>query len=348
MNLPNLQRTHILLIRLSSLGDVVLTTPAIRALRQQLPQAKISMLTDEHYQDLISQNPHLDEVLTLDRKDKRLVTNLQLVNFLRSKRFDVVIDFQRKFGTSLIGWLSQARIRVGFHRPNGYLLTDPVPISRHNRQHVIDDYFQLLEVVGISATDRQLELHVSSEDRAFAQQKVEQKSVSILGPTIGLFPGASWNFKKWSPERFAEIGRRYAQYYQGKILIFGSSAERELSEYIADQVGLSAVSLAGEFRLGQLAGLIEHCNLFIANDTGPMHMATALGVPTIALFGPGNYYKFRPLSNRHTAIRHVVPCSPCKPFNKHCQSNVCMQGISVDSVWAATRQQLDDRLSDSG
>ena len=87
------------------------------------------------------------------------------------------------------------------------------------------------------------------------------------------------------------------------------------------------------------------CDLFIANDTGPMHMATALGIPTICLFGPGNYHKFRPLSGKHIALRYEVACSPCKPFNKHCQINECMQGISVDLVWEATCQQLNKNLS---
>ena len=339
------QQANILLIRLSSLGDVLLTTPAIRTLRQRLPRTKISMLTDEPYRDLVNQNPHLDEVLTVNRKDKGLVPSLQLINLLRSKKFDVVFDFQRKFGTSLISWLTQAQIRVGFHRPNGYLLTTPVEIDRHNRQHVIDDYFQLLGVVGIPADDRELELHVSQENRAFAAQKIGQESVAIPGPTLGLFPGASWEFKQWPPQRFVEIGRRYIQDYQGRVLVFGSSAERALSEHIAEQIGASAKSLAGEFRLGQLAGFIEHCDLFIANDTGPMHMATALGIPTICLFGPGNYHKFRPLSSKHISLRYEVACSPCKPFNKHCQINECMQGISVNLVWEATCQQLNKNLS---
>ena len=339
------QQANILLIRLSSLGDVLLTTPAIRTLRQRLPRTKISMLTDEPYRDLVNQNPHLDEVLTVNRKDKGLVPSLQLINLLRSKKFDVVFDFQRKFGTSLISWLTQAQIRVGFHRPNGYLLTNPVAIDRHNRQHVIDDYFQLLGVVGIPADDRELELHVSQENRAFAAQKIGQESVAILGPTLGLFPGASWEFKQWPAQRFVEIGRRYIQDYQGRVLIFGSSTERALSEHIAEQIGSSAKSLAGEFRLGQLAGFIEHCDLFIANDTGPMHMATALGIPTICLFGPGNYHKFRPLSSKHISLRYEVACSPCKPFNKHCQINECMQGISVNLVWEATCQQLNKNLS---
>ena len=340
-----IQQANILLIRLSSLGDVLLTTPAIRTLRQRLPRTKISMLTDEPYRDLVNQNPHLDEVLTVNRKDKGLVPSLQLINLLRSKKFDVVFDFQRKFGTSLISWLTQAKIRVGFHRPNGYLLTTPVEIDRHNRQHVIDDYFQLLGVVGIPADDRELELHVSQENRAFAAQKIGQESVAIPGPTLGLFPGASWEFKQWPPQRFVEIGRRYIQDYQGRVLVFGSSAERTLSEHIAEQIGASAKSLAGEFRLGQLAGFIEHCDLFIANDTGPMHMATALGIPTICLFGPGNYHKFRPLSSKHISLRYEVACSPCKPFNKHCQINKCMQGISVNLVWEATCQQLNKNLS---
>ena len=332
---------RILLIRLSALGDIVLTSPAIRAIRQHLPQARLTMLTDTPYRDLLSDNPNLDQVIDFQRKDKHLSATHRLIQQLRAEKFDLVIDFQRKFRTSLIGFLSQAKVRVGFHRPNGYLLTKVVPPSDLERyQHAIDSYFQLLHALDIPATNRQLELYVSGADRLFAQTGLKQKGLLDEPLKVGLFPGASWDFKQWSPNRFVEVGKRCVELYQGRILVFGSPAERKLADWIAGKIGKKAVSLAGDLRLGQLAAYIEQCQLFIANDTGPMHMATALGVSTIGLFGPGNYHKFRPLGNNHTVIRHEVPCSPCKQFNNHCQSNICMQGISVKLVWQAAEQKL--------
>merc|ERR1711964_90706 len=206
--------------------------------------------------------------------------------------------------------------------------------------HAIDSYFQLLHTLDIPATNRQLELYVSGADRLFAQTGLKQKGLLDEPLKVGLFPGASWDFKQWSPNRFVEVGKRCVELYQGRILVFGSPAERKLADWIAGKIGKKAFSLAGDLRLGQLAAYIEQCQLFIANDTGPMHMATALGVSTIGLFGPGNYHKFRPLGNNHTVIRHEVPCSPCKQFNNHCQSNICMQGISVKLVWQAAEQKL--------
>ena len=336
----DLRYARILLIRLSALGDIVLTSPAIRAIRQHLPRARLTMLTDTPYRDLLSGNPNLDQVIDFQRKDKHLSTTHRLIQQLRAEKFDLVIDFQRKFRTSLIGFLCHAKARVGFHRPNGYLLTKVVPPSNLERyQHAIDSYFQLLHALDIPATNRQLELYVSDTDRLFAHTDLKQKGL-LNGPLkVGLFPGASWDFKQWSPDRFVEIGQRCVELYQGRILVFGSPAEQKLADGIVEKIGKKAVSLAGELSLGQLAAFIEQCDLFISNDTGPMHMATALGVPTISLFGPGNYHKFRPLEDNHTAIRHEVPCSPCKQFNR-CQSNICMQGISVEAVWQATEQKL--------
>ncbi len=343
---------NILLIRLSSLGDIVLTSPAIRAVRQHFPEAHISMLVGKQFADLLTANPHLDEVITFDRKagNKDTGQMRRVIRLLRERRFDLVIDFQRKFRTSLLGYLSGAKCRVGYHQPNGMLCTVRVP-DRSNRAvragrmssaPAIDRYFALLHPIGVEATDKTLELFIKDEDRAFSHEIMATKGIAADRPKVGLFPGAAWKLREWMPDRFAAIGDRAAQQFDAQVLLFGGPHEGELVQQVGDLMTTAAIPLAGTLGLRQLAALIERCDLFVTNDTGPMHIAAAMQTPTVALFGPGDHIRFQPLDPIHTTIRHHVPCNPCKQFTNKCKNNICMKLITVDEVWETVHQNLSN------
>lgn len=343
---------NILLIRLSSLGDIVLTSPAIRAVRQHFPEAHISMLVGKQSADLLTANPHLDEVITFDRKagNKDTGQMRRVIRLLRERRFDLVIDFQRKFRTSLLGYLSGAKCRVGYHQPNGMLCTVRVP-DRSNRAvragrlssaPAIDRYFALLHPIGVEATDKTLELFITDEDRAFSHEIMDTKGIAADRPKVGLFPGAAWKLREWMPDRFAAIGDRAAKQFDAPVLLFGGPHEGELVQQVGDLMTTAAIPLAGTLGLRQLAALIEQCDLFITNDTGPMHIAAAMQTPTVALFGPGDHIRFQPLDPIHTTIRHHVSCNPCKQFTNKCKNNICMKLITVDEVWETVHQNLSN------
>ena len=335
---------NILLIRLSSLGDIVLTSPAIRAVRRHFPKARISMLVASQSADLLTENPHLDEVLRFNRraKDKDTAEMLRMTHILRERQFDLTIDFQRKFRTSLLGYLSGAKCRVGYHQPKGLLCSIRVPDSTG---HAIDRYFALLHAVGIAAKDRTLELFLSESDRKYARDAMEKLSINGDRPTVGLFPGAGWKLREWMPDRFAAIGDRLVRHFDAQVIVFGGPHERRLANYVIDLMTEQAISFAGTHQIRQLAALIERCNLFLTNDTGPMHIATALRTPTVALFGPGNHIRFQPLDSIHSTIRHEVPCNPCKQFTDRCKDNVCMKLITVDEVWETICHRLNQNLN---
>ena len=343
---------NILLIRLSSLGDIVLTSPAIRAVRQHFPQAHISMLVAKQSADLLTENPHLDEVIPFDRKagNKDTGEMRRITCLLRERRFDLAIDFQRKFRTSLLAYLSGARCRVGYHQPNGALCTVRVPdlntkairAGRISSAHAIDRYFDLLRPIGIEAADRTLEMFISKADRAFAHEMIATKGIEADRPKVGLFPGAGWKLREWMPDRFAAIGDRITKQFDAQVLLFGGPHESELVQQVGDLMTTEAISLAGDLRIRQLAALIEGCDLFVTNDTGPMHVATAMHTPTVALFGPGDHIRFQPLDPIHTTIRHHVPCNPCKQFTNKCKNNICMKLITVDEVWETVHQRLSN------
>ena len=343
-NLPRLTsseylREKILLIRLSSLGDIVLTTPAIRAVRAHFADAYIAMLVGKQSADVLRENPHLDEIITFDRLAKNKDTHemLRTARVLRERKFTLAIDLQRKFRTELLMYFSGAAARVG----KGKLCNVRVP-ERGNK-HATAHYFDLLHAVGIPAEDQKLELFLAEPERVDASQRFDAAGVTQPGLKVGVFPGAGWKLREWMPDRFAAIGDRLVRHFNAEVLIFGGQKEAELVYRVANLMAARAVPFAGNLQVRELAACIEKCDLFLTNDTGPMHIAAAVGTPTVSLFGPGNHIRFQPLGGLHQIIRHDVPCSPCKQFTDKCKDNICMKKITVDEVW----QSISDTLVSS-
>jgi ADP-heptose:LPS heptosyltransferase len=231
---------------------------------------------------------------------------------------------------------------VGYHQPKGLLCSVRVPDSSG---HAIDRYFALLHAVGIVAEDRTLDLFLTESDRKYARDTMEKQSIDGDRPTVGLFPGAGWKLREWMPDRFAAIGNRLVKDFGAQVVVFGGPHERQLANYVVDLMTEQAASFAGNLPIRQLAALIERCNLFLTNDTGPMHIAAALRTPTVALFGPGNHIRFQPLDPIHSTVRHEVPCNPCKQFTNRCNNNICMKLITVDEVWETICQRLNQNLT---
>ena len=327
----------ILLIRLSSLGDIVLTTPAIRAVRARFPNAHIAMLVAKQSADILRENPHLNEIITFDRlaKDKDTGEMWRIVRLLRERKFTLAIDFQRKFRTEMLMYLSGATERIG----KGWLCTVRVP--EHGNKHATAHYFDLLHAGSIPAEDRKLELFLAESEQKDAVQRLKTAGVVDASVKVGLFPGAGWKLREWMPERFAAIGDRLVQHFNADVLIFGGKKESELVHTVANIMHTRAIPFAGNLQVRELAACIGQCDLFVTNDTGPMHIAAAVGTPTISLFGPGNHIRFQPLGVLHHTIRHDVPCSPCKQFTDKCKDNICMKGIEVDEVWNSISRVLE-------
>ena len=327
---------RILLIRLSSLGDIVLTTPAIRAVRAHFPNAYIAMLVAKQSAEILRENPHLDEIITFDRDGKNKDTRemWRMNRLLRERKFTMAIDFQRKFRTEMLMYFSGAAKRIG----KGRFCT--VRVHEQGNKHATAHYFDLLHAAGIPAEDQSLELFLAEAERLAAAQQFDATGVNNKTLTVGLFPGAGWKLREWMPERFAAIGDRLVAHFNANVLIFGGPKETELVQTVANFMNAHAIPFAGNLQVRELAACLEKCDLFLTNDTGPMHIAAAVGTPTISLFGPGNHIRFQPLGTMHQTLRHAVPCSPCKQFTDKCKDNICMKGIGVDEVWESISRTL--------
>ncbi len=336
----SLKNPKILLIRLSSLGDIVLTTPAIRAVRANFPNAHIAMLVAKQSADILRENPHLNEIITFDRlaKNKDTGEMWRIVRLLRERKFTLAIDLQRKFRTEILMYLSGATKRIG----KGRLCT--VRVAEKGNKHATEHYFDLLQAADIPAENQKLELFLAKSERKAAVQRFKIAGILDGRLKVGLFPGAGWKLREWMPERFAAIGDRLVEHFDADVLIFGGQHESELVQTVANLMERRAIPFAGNLQIRQLAAYIEQCDLFLTNDTGPMHIAAGVGTRTVSLFGPGNHIRFQPLGANHQIIRHAVPCSPCKQFTNKCKDNICMKGIGIDEVWYSISHALRKNL----
>ena len=242
---------RILLIRLSSLGDVVLTTPAIRAVRAHFPDAYIAMLVAKQSADVLRENPHLDEIIPFDRlaKDKDTGEMLRIIRRLRERKFTLAIDFQRKFRTEILMYCSGTAERVG----KGRLCT--VRVQEQHNKHATAHYFDLLHAIGIPAEDQRLELFLAEPEHADAVTRLNTAGVSDMGLKVGFFPGAGWKLREWMPERFAAIGDKLVEQFNADVLIFGGQKETELVQTVANLMKAPAIPFAGDLQIRQLARL---------------------------------------------------------------------------------------------
>lgn len=311
------------------LGDAVMTLPALRAMKAKWPAARLTVLTKGNLADLYACEPAVDEVLAYGGG---FLPFLRLVSKLKREKFDVAFIFPRSFRASLAPFASRIPRRVGFagdaKKP---VLTDVVARSEGlMTAHRVGYYLALLGPFGDVPKATAPEVVPPAEAKAWAEEH-------LPGEWAGLNPGATYGkAKQWYPERFVEVGKRLAS--RGfKVAVVGGPAEAALGAEVASGIGAAATNFAGKTTLPRLAALIQRCSVFVTNDTGPMHVAAAVGTPVVAIFGPTDPRTTRPFGGKHAVVQNKVECSPC--LLRECPiDHPCMRDLPVERVWAACEE----------
>ena len=325
---------RVLVVRLSALGDVLLATPAVRALARHFPAARIDWLVEESYLPLLEHSPHARPVAYRKRGAHAGVRGLlSLRRALAAEGYDLVVDLQDKPKTRLFHGLGSSC--VAFHkRTAGQALLSLVGQERPlTRAHAVDLYLEPLEPLGVVADGRAIELHLSELMRARAA------AVVPAGRTAGIAPGARWQTKRWPASRVAELcrglkGRGFS------LLLLGGPADAEAFAAVRAQLPF-AIGDTSALDVGGLAAAIERCAVVIAGDSGPTHLASALGTPVVALFGPTSPERWRPLSERSEVVRLPLACSPCSNHGSaSCPEghHDCLRKLGADLVLAAVER----------
>lgn len=333
---------NILIIKLRYIGDVLLATPVLTALRRQFPAARLTMAVNRGTEDMLKDNPDINDVLVIDRGG--LAAEIGFLRDVRRRRFDCVIDLTDGDRSAAMAWASGARVRIGFndeHRWRGLLYTSVVSTSAVHR---VERDLAAVRALGINPKHDKPVLRLTPQEDGDAVSLLQQIGArggrdSVDRPLVLLHPGARYWFKSWPVERFAELADRLCD--QGcRVLVGGATQDRVTAKAIHKQARSAPSLLAGRVSLRQFAAVVKQCALFIGNDTGAMHIAAAVGTPIVALFGPSNPAEWGPRGESVTVLSKNLDCRPC--FHPTCTRGEgnCMRQISVDEVCAAASRWL--------
>jgi heptosyltransferase-2 len=325
------------------LGDAVMSLPAIRAIRQVFPHAHLAVLARPGVADLYARETAIDLVIPYP-SPKGLGARREFAARLRALGFDGAILLQNAFDAALTVWLAGIPERIGYRRDGrGLLLTRAIPvpepgdIPRHQRFY----YLELLRRAGlIERFPESGAIRLDGIAGARQAGAAHLAALGVAGPAIGISPGAAYgDAKRWLPERFAESGRQLAGELEASVLVFGAAAERPLCETVAlalRREGIDARNLAGETSLREFIDLAAACRLFLTNDSGAMHVSSALGVPTVAVFGATDDTTTGPTGELSRVVREHAECSPCLlrqcPIDHRCMTRVTAAGVAAAAL----------------
>jgi len=325
-------------------GDAVMTLPTLSAVRQNFPQAKITVLAKPWVEGVYAHCPDVDSTIIFDQQAGFLGSRYAIIKKLRNQRFDLAILLPNSFDAALITFLAGIPWRVGYNTDGrSWLLTHRAMISKEIlRVHQVHYYLGILKAIGCSAESSAPRITICDHQRDKANRYLSVKGYSGQEPLLGFNPGAFFgSAKRWFPDRFAAVADRAAKEWGARCIIFGSTHDLPAAREMASRMETSPILAAGETRLDELPGLLSRCLLLVTNDSGLMHMAAAVGVRVIAIFGSTDPKTTAPYGDEHTVIRSQVPCSPC--LLRDCPTDHrCMKAISVDDVWQAMVEKMEE------
>lgn len=362
------------------IGDAVMTLSALRVLKRALPEAKISLLVRPWVSPLFEKDPNVDEIIIYGDEYRGIIGKIKLARMLNKKGFCSAVLFQNAFDAAFIAFLAGIKERVGYNRDaRGFLLTTAVPLPQNKlKVHHINYYLNLLEQLGIKEEYSAPYLYLSLDERLSARNVLKD----MRRPVLGINPGAEYgSAKRWIPERFAEVANWFIKDTNGSVVIFGSKKEEDIAqriEYLVNQQqsekqstvnsqqsnsssppesplskgvnrGVEGgqggiLNLAGKTSLRELISLVSECDVFVTNDSGPLHIAYAVGTPLVAIFGSTDPELTGPPpeaeGNSNVVVTPSLSCSPC--FERICKNNDmrCMYAVTSDDVYLGIKKIL--------
>jgi len=354
----------ILLINPFGIGDVLFTTPIIHTLKDASPQVKIGYLCNQRSATILENNPYVDSVFIYERDEFEAVRKksflawlkkiIVFLNQIKKERFNVALDFSLNTQYGFFVWYAGIRERVGYDfKRRGRLLTKKIKLSGYNDKHIVEYYADLLKYLGLDLKHRQLELYLKKENMERVEEILVKEGLKQVDFLIGIIPGAgkSWGkdarLKHWPPENFAQLADKIIENYQAKIIIVGDFSEKEIAKSVMSKMHYDAIDLTGKTTMGELAALLSKMKVVVTNDGGPLHIAVALGIKSVSIFGPVDerVYGPYPPSDRHIVIKKDIACRPCYqkfriPACDRYRYRECISSISIEDVFSAVSRLL--------
>lgn len=336
----------ILIVRMDRIGDVLLSTPVIKAVRDVYPDSHIAFMVRPYARDIVEGNPYLNEVIVYDKKGKEggVVGTISFAKMLRDKKFDVAIVLHPTSRTHLIMFLAGIPERIGYDKKWGGLLTKKVPHTKqYGLKHEIDYTLGLLNHIGVHGGERGLYMPVkrASEDRITALFR--DSGIGMDDIVVAINPGASCPSKRWRAEKFAGVANGLAEKLGAKIVVISDKKDKPFGDKTASLIKRDCLNLSGETTVSDIASVLRRVDLFISNDSGPVHIACAVGTPVISIFGRSDRglspTRWAPSGDRSVVIHKDVGCDVCLAHN--CGKGFrCLEAVNIGEVIEAAERLL--------
>ena len=337
---------RILVVRTDRIGDVLLSTCAIKALRENYPNAYIAMMVSPYAKDIVDGNPYLDEVIIYDKdgKHKSWRRSIKFARNLKKKRFDLSIILHPTNRVHLITFFAGIRRRIGYDRKLGILLTDRLKHTKQfGEKHELEYSLDLVRYLGIRTEDKNLFIPIRLESEAWVEELFKQEGIKKTDKLLAIHPGASCPSKVWPAERFAKAADRLRDIYGFKVLLIAGPKDIAKAETVIKNMQHPLINLAAKTSVSQLASVLKRCQLFISNDSGPVHIASAVGTPVISIFGRNQRglspTRWGPVGRKDRILHKEVGCIECLAHN--CiKEFACLKAITVEDVLNAVESIL--------
>lgn len=332
----SLSRSKKILVRSPNwIGDAVMSLPALMGIKSAFPDGEISILAKPWVAEIFQGFSPLNRVILYESPGKHqgFTGKLRLAQKLKEENFDLALLFPNSFESALIAYLARIPKRAGYDTDGrGLLLTHPVPSAEKKKGHQIDYYLKLINYLGFPTPTRIPRLKISVEQASWVHKKLKSLGMD-KEPLVGLTPGSSFGpAKQWPWEKFAKLSEMINKRLGAQVVILGSHSDQHIAQKILQGRQKMGYDFTGQTTLAEAMALMADCQLVVTNDSGLMHVAAAVGVPLVAIFGSTDPDHTGPIGEHCRVIRKALPCSPC--FKKKCPKNLdCLQAISVEEVY---------------
>lgn len=330
------------------IGDAIMTLPAVAAVRATFPQARITVLCKPWVATLYEISSDVHDIFEFESPGRHdgIGGKFRLARELQQKDFDCAILLQNAIEAAIITFFARIPLRIGYNSDGrGLLLTHSVTRTPAIRKiHQVYYYLEMLKSLGFRSAGETVNLDIGDDMRLRAHTFLTERGVGNEDILVGMAPGATYGpAKMWYPERFAAVADRLGKKFNARVILFGSKSDRERTDRVQQHTSLPCVNVAGETTLREAIGLINCCDLFISNDSGLMHLAGALGIPLVAIFGSTNPVTTSPVGEKSVVVHKDVPCSPC--MKKVCPTDfMCMNLITSDDVYQSAKTLLEENM----
>ena len=333
----------ILIIRTDGIGDLLNSTPAIALLRQNYPSAEITVLASSLNAPVLVGNPDVDKVIEFDRRGKhrKLSDQGHFIRGLRRERYDLVVAMQTAALSNFFAFLTGATFRIGRYQKRFKSTLTHAWRGRYRKgeTHETDRNLDLVRLICQGESERKLVFNLLPDEIRTAETCLESLGISKGTFLVGMHPGGSSFDKRWPEKQYAALADRLVQQYNATILIFHGPDEEELTDNIQESMQSKALVHAPETIRG-LGAMLSCCDMFVCNDSGPMHLAAALDIPTTAIFGPTDHVAWEPMSGNANVVRRDMPCWPCSAHK--CKIGwECTKKLPIEMVWKTTSMTIE-------